>query len=61
MATTTPTRGAHGSRPSRRAPKPMTPARQVWRSRLWRFDDKASPYAYIAPFFLVFGAFGLYP
>lgn len=61
MATTTPTRGAHGSRPSRRAPKPMTPGRQAWRSRLWRFDDKASPYAYIAPFFLVFGAFGLYP
>ncbi|WP_406395032.1 carbohydrate ABC transporter permease [Streptomyces sp. NBC_00887] len=61
MATSTPTRGAHGSRPSRRAPKPMTPSRQAWRSRLWRFDDKASPYAYIAPFFLVFGAFGLYP
>ncbi|MFE2018493.1 carbohydrate ABC transporter permease [Streptomyces sp. NPDC059499] len=61
MATSTPTRGAHGTRPSRRAPKPMTPRRQAWRSRLWRFDDKASPYAYIAPFFLVFGAFGLYP
>ncbi|HEY9439574.1 MAG TPA: sugar ABC transporter permease [Streptomyces sp.] len=39
----------------------MSPGRQAWRSRLWRFDDKASPYAYIAPFFLVFGAFGLYP
>ncbi|WP_405390646.1 sugar ABC transporter permease [Streptomyces sp. NBC_01102] len=61
MATSTPTRAAHGSRPGRRAPKPMTPGRQAWRSRLWRFDDKASPYAYIAPFFLVFGAFGLYP
>ncbi|WSP52077.1 sugar ABC transporter permease [Streptomyces sp. NBC_01243] len=39
----------------------MSPGRQAWRSRLWRFDDKASPYAYIAPFFLVFGALGLYP
>ncbi|MFD0340546.1 carbohydrate ABC transporter permease [Streptomyces sp. NPDC127117] len=61
MATSIPTRDAHDSKPSRRAPKAMPPGRQAWRSRLWRFDDKASPYAYIAPFFLVFGAFGLYP
>lgn len=61
MATSTPIRDAHGSRPGRRAPKPVSSSRQAWRSRLWRFDDKASPYAYIAPFFLVFGAFGLYP
>ncbi|WP_442815870.1 carbohydrate ABC transporter permease [Streptomyces sp. NBC_01768] len=61
MATSIPARGAPGSKPGRRIPKAMPPGRQAWRSRLWRFDDKASPYAYIAPFFLVFGAFGLYP
>lgn len=32
-----------------------------WRSRLYRLDTKASPYAYIAPFFLCFAAFGLFP
>ncbi|BFV59235.1 sugar ABC transporter permease [Kitasatospora sp. CMC57] len=39
-----------------------TPAPSTsWRSRLYRFDLKASPYAYIAPFFLCFAAFGLVP
>ncbi|CAL9519105.1 Lactose transport system permease protein LacF [Streptomyces sp. enrichment culture] len=59
MATTTPARGArktpHGGFGA--APK----ERSTWRARLWRLDDMVSPYAYIAPFFLVFGAFGLYP
>ncbi|WP_155054779.1 carbohydrate ABC transporter permease [Streptomyces blattellae] len=32
-----------------------------WRSRLYRWDMKASPYAFIAPFFIVFGAFSLVP
>ncbi|NJP41954.1 carbohydrate ABC transporter permease [Actinacidiphila epipremni] len=32
-----------------------------WRTRLYRFDTKASPYAYVAPFFIVFAAFGLFP
>ncbi|WP_405581842.1 carbohydrate ABC transporter permease [Streptomyces sp. NBC_01190] len=32
-----------------------------WRSKLYRLDTKASPYAYIAPFFLCFAAFGLFP
>ena len=33
------------------------------RGRAWRYrlDVKGSPYLYIAPFFLVFGAFGLFP
>ncbi|MEY9966603.1 cellobiose transport system permease protein [Streptacidiphilus sp. MAP12-16] len=34
---------------------------QAWRSRLYRWDTKASPYVYVAPFFLVFAAFGLFP
>ncbi|MEU0475024.1 carbohydrate ABC transporter permease [Streptomyces olivaceus] len=60
MATTTPTRGASTPPPSG-GPRTANKERSAWRSRLWRFDDKASPYAYIAPFFLIFGAFGLYP
>ena len=55
-------------RPPHRVPTPRRPAGSGaasngtgWRSRLYRFDTKASPYAYIAPFFLVFAAFGLFP
>ncbi|MEW1860126.1 sugar ABC transporter permease [Streptomyces sp. NBC_00669] len=32
-----------------------------WRAKAYRLDTKASPYAYIAPFFLCFAAFGLFP
>src|SRR4051812_9753112 len=35
--------------------------RRGLRSRLLRADAKASPYLYIAPFFLVFAVFGLFP
>src|SRR5690242_2103308 len=31
------------------------------RGRLRRLDEKGSPYLYIAPFFVVFGIFGLFP
>ncbi|MEU1016048.1 sugar ABC transporter permease [Streptomyces sp. NPDC005900] len=41
-----------------RAPSPVAPA---WRRRLYRWDTKASPYVFVAPFFLFFGAFGLFP
>ncbi|MFJ4881897.1 carbohydrate ABC transporter permease [Streptomyces sp. NPDC088731] len=61
MATSTPTRDAYAPPPGGSPHAPARSGRQTWRSRLWRFDDKASPYAYIAPFFFVFGAFGLYP
>ncbi|GAA3721653.1 sugar ABC transporter permease [Streptomyces tremellae] len=61
MATSTPTRDAHVPPPRGAAAPPPAAGRGSWRGRLWRFDDKASPYAYIAPFFLVFGAFGLFP
>jgi cellobiose transport system permease protein len=42
---------------------PATPvARLAWRSRLTAgFDARFSPYAFVAPFFLVFFAFGLFP
>jgi cellobiose transport system permease protein len=32
-----------------------------WRIRRSRWDQKFSPYAFIAPFFILFAAFGLYP
>ena len=32
-----------------------------WRSRLFRFEERAAPYAYVTPFFAVFAAFGLFP
>ncbi|MFD9592408.1 carbohydrate ABC transporter permease [Kitasatospora sp. NPDC086009] len=63
MATTH--RPATDSGPPRPAPAgrrsgPAAPP-PSWRSRLHRLDLKASPYAYIAPFFLCFAAFGLFP
>ncbi|WP_084101788.1 carbohydrate ABC transporter permease [Demequina sp. NBRC 110051] len=33
----------------------------TWRDRLGHWDVKASPYLYIAPFFIVFGLTGLFP
>ncbi|MEU4478351.1 sugar ABC transporter permease [Micromonospora sp. NPDC023966] len=40
------------------APGAARPSRGV---RLSRFDTRYSPYLYIAPFFLLFGVFGIYP
>ena len=37
--------------------RPLLPARQWW----WRRQRKVSPYLFIAPFFLLFLVFGLYP
>jgi cellobiose transport system permease protein len=37
------------------------PAQQGWRSRLYRWEGRSAPYVYVAPFFLVFAAFGLFP
>ncbi|MFC9985446.1 carbohydrate ABC transporter permease [Microbacterium keratanolyticum] len=42
------------------APPPTAPAPRR-RHRLSRFDHSASPYFYIAPFFLLFGLVGLFP
>ncbi|THG32499.1 sugar ABC transporter permease [Glaciibacter flavus] len=38
-----------------------TPPRLSFSQRLSRFDVKASPYLYIAPFFVLFGLVGLFP
>jgi cellobiose transport system permease protein len=35
--------------------------RRTWRTLLHRFDIKAAPYAFVAPFFVVFAAFSFYP
>jgi cellobiose transport system permease protein len=45
------------------APRPSTRprGRSALRDRLARLDVKASPYLYIAPFFVVFAAVGLFP
>ena len=42
-------------------PAGSRPARAAWRSRLTRFDIKYTPYLLIAPFFILFGVFGLFP
>jgi len=34
---------------------------RVWRTRWHRLDVRASPYLYVAPFFVIFGLFGLFP
>ncbi|MFG3704841.1 carbohydrate ABC transporter permease [Micromonospora sp. NPDC047670] len=48
--------------PSPAAPPPRPHSRRRSRSHsLTRLDLKYSPYLYIAPFFVIFGIFGLYP
>jgi cellobiose transport system permease protein len=42
-------------------PGATPPGRPAWRSRLHAFEARSAPYAYIAPFFLLFAAFGLFP
>lgn len=42
-------------------PAPRTPRRSPLRQRLSKADHKASPYLYVAPFFLLFGLVGLFP
>lgn len=70
MATSTPAQGTGTAPPGppdppdtirKRAVQPRPAGRKSWRSRLYRWDIKAAPYTYVAPFFLLFGAFGLYP
>lgn len=54
-------RAAPGPPAHRAAPPPRRPPRRTWRVRLSRLDLKGSPYLYIAPFFILFAIFGLYP
>jgi cellobiose transport system permease protein len=50
--------GAGHQEPKSRTPRPI---RSPFRQRLSKADQKASPYLYIAPFFLLFGVVGLFP
>ncbi|QES23834.1 carbohydrate ABC transporter permease [Streptomyces venezuelae] len=60
-STTAPSRNGPAGRQDTQPP-PARPAGPVaWRSRLHRWDTKGTPYALVAPFFLVFAAFGLFP
>ncbi|GAA3723583.1 sugar ABC transporter permease [Plantactinospora mayteni] len=54
---------AVGAAPVRHAATPPTPEQPHRRRsyRLGRWDIKYSPYLYVAPFFLLFGVFGLFP
>ncbi|MFE2433073.1 carbohydrate ABC transporter permease [Streptomyces sp. NPDC059373] len=54
--TVTQTRRATGAGPARPVAR-----RHHWRSRLTRFDLRYTPYLLIAPFFVVFGVFGIWP
>ena len=42
-------------------PPPGRAPGSTWRTRRARWDLKASPYAFVSPFFILFAAFGLYP
>jgi cellobiose transport system permease protein len=63
--TAAPPAGQGGAAPRRAAPvAPLDPReqrRRTWRSRRHHWDVKWSPYAFVAPFFLFFAAFGLFP
>jgi cellobiose transport system permease protein len=49
------------ARPKHVAPPDPPRRRQSRTVRLARLDTKLSPYLYVAPFFVLFGIFGLYP
>ena len=49
------------ARPKHVAPPDPPRRRQSRTVRLARLDTKLSPYLYVAPFFVLFGVFGLYP
>ena len=42
-------------------PRPPRPERSAWRMRFSRWDVKYTPYLLIAPFFIIFAIFGLFP
>ena len=43
------------------SPAPVRPERPTWRTRLTRADMRYSPYLFLAPFFVVFAIFGVFP
>ena len=62
MTSTAPARPATDSPPLAPQDRPQSVApRPSLRSRLFRWEAASAPYVYIAPFFLLFAAFGLFP
>ncbi|MFL5962698.1 MAG: carbohydrate ABC transporter permease [Gaiellaceae bacterium] len=49
---------SHVSTPGRIVPPPREPLRSRWQPRL---PERLAPYVFIAPFFALFAAFGMYP
>ncbi|MFF1508239.1 carbohydrate ABC transporter permease [Streptomyces sp. NPDC058326] len=60
-STTAPSRNGPADRQDTPPPPAHAAGPSAWRSRLHRWDTKGTPYALVAPFFLVFAAFGLFP
>ncbi|MFE1551536.1 carbohydrate ABC transporter permease [Streptomyces sp. NPDC058718] len=60
-STTAPSRNGPAGRQDTQPPHVHPADPSVWRGRLHRWDTKGTPYALVAPFFLVFAAFGLFP
>ncbi|MFD7974538.1 carbohydrate ABC transporter permease [Streptomyces sp. NPDC059071] len=60
-STTAPSRNGPAGRQDTQPPPARASGPSAWRSRLHRWDTKGTPYALVAPFFLVFAAFGLFP
>ncbi|WP_226370367.1 carbohydrate ABC transporter permease [Pseudonocardia oceani] len=58
MSISTPARPVPGERTP--PPGSGTP-RRSWRTRLFQAEERTAPYVYVAPFFLLFAAFGLFP
>ena len=61
MTSTVPVRSAPDAVPPPTPPRVAEPGPPTWRSRLFRWEAGAAPYVYVAPFFLLFAAFGLFP
>ncbi|MFF4648533.1 carbohydrate ABC transporter permease [Streptomyces sp. NPDC001380] len=62
LSTSAPNRGPDPAPPPSPAPAPARPRPAAGlRARLFRWDQKAAPYAFVAPFFAFFAAFGLFP
>lgn len=64
MTATTDATGAAGTTAKSAPPgaaTPTPPERRGVRAFLYRWEAVSAPYVYIAPFFLVFAAFGLFP
>ncbi|MFC4609513.1 carbohydrate ABC transporter permease [Streptomyces maoxianensis] len=56
-----PSKGEEGAAPRGQADGVADDRRRARRSRRYRLDVKWSPYAFVAPFFVFFLAFGLFP